>query len=322
MNKFFKHLSILLLGLITVVYIFISLQPYFYRTFPSDYSRHSSIERGLKFTTPPKVIIFGDSRAMFGLNGNVIANELNLDSNSVFNLASPGQHIYESSCYYSKVNSKIKVVIQCIGPDYFNSDKSEELPDDKCISMYLSGYQSDTISKFFVPKSTEFFNSNSVYKQIRGVEYFNYYLYSLMRVLLDNEKFDENKRKSLTFPHIYTKLKSAKYPVQKYNCEDLKIKSLPKSQLDLVKKAKEFFSQKGIDYYLVIMPINPDQCTIADKQINKLVFELLPTTNTEVLNLASNFQTADFYDLIHLNKNGANKVSSLLAKELKAKINL
>jgi hypothetical protein len=322
MNKFFKHLSLLILGLVTFVYVFMSVQPYFYRTFPSDYSRHSAIERGLNFINPPDVIIFGDSRAMFGLNGNVVANELNLDTNSVFNLASPRQHIYESSCYYSKVNSNVKAVIQCVGPDFFNSNEKEELSDEKCISMHLSGYQSDTLSKYFAPNSTKFFYSNSLYKQFRGIEYFNNYLFSFMRLHMDNEKFDENKRKSLTFPHIYTELRSAKYPVQKFSCKDLKYKSLPKTQLALIKKAKAYFNQKGIQYFLVIMPINPDQCATADKEIHKLVYELLPSTNTEVFDYASKFQSADFYDLIHLNKNGANRASILLAEKLKAKMNL
>lgn len=322
MKNFFKHLSLLILGLVSIVYAFMCLQPYFYRNFPSDFSRHLAIEKGLSTKYSPKVIIFGDSRAMFGLNGEIIANELNLDTNSVFNLASPRQDIFESSCYYSKVNGKVKAVVQCIGPDFFNSNEDEEISDDKCISMYLSGYKADSLSKFFAPNSTKFFYSNSLYKQFRGIEYFNNYLFSFMRLKLDNDKFDESKRKSLTFPHIYSKLRSKKYPVQSFTCKELHFKNIPHTQLALIKKAKEYFNKMGIQYYLVIMPINPDQCTTADKEIYKLVHELLPKTNAEVLNFASEYESKDFYDLIHLNKNGASKVSVLLAEKLKTKINL
>jgi len=320
MAKFLKRVLLFFSLISIVIAILIFIQPIIYRLVPSDFDRHLVFEKYVKESpalNTSDAVIFGDSRAMFGIDTRIIKNQLHRQKD-IYNFASVGQNIYESSYFYSKVKPGTRLVIQCSGPSFFSEETKHNLPDPKAISMYLSGYRIDSATKKLIPGYNRFFDRSPVANYYSSKSYFVTYLHNLIRPVFDDEVFDEQSRSSRFFPHHYTKSRLANYAtLVKTNCNGYVFKSEPKSQLEFVGRSYDFFAGRNVKYVLVLMPVNPDVCNMGFEDYKKYARELRSINGLFVIDLSTLLPAEYFYDNTHANKKGAQLISTALAERLR-----
>jgi hypothetical protein len=263
------------------------------------------------------MIVFGDSRTMFGVDTRIIKKDLNLPF-EVFNLSSVGQTPYESSYFYGLIDKNTKAVIQCASPEFFSRNMDYRLQDDKAFSMFLSGYRINESTKCLIKGYNKIFDRNEFVNYFDSRSIIRSIIHTDILVpLLDKETSDRSARKSKYFPHSFTSQRHPDYPVYKYDCNGLKSTGMPVSQLSFLTRVRDYFKSKGIGYILVLMPVNPDECKECYddfKEYKKMIEE---ATNIRVIDLTDLIMdTGYFYDAVHVNKEGAKIISSQIAKQL------
>ena len=321
MNKFLKHSSVLVLTAAIVIVILTLIQPFLYKKMPSDFNRHLVVYNALTdHKVDKEIVFFGDSRCMFGVNTKKVKEQIGTDS-EVINISSVGQSIYESSYYYDMVDSSTtKVVVQCMNAGFFSKDIEFKLQDSKAISMFLSGYRKEDINKELLPHYHSFFDQSEFACLLDSRVSIRTYIHNLIRPLFDKEKFDESKRMSLYFPHIYISPKHYKYPSEKYSCKEYAYLEEPIHQYEFVKECDDFFKKKGIDFYMVIMPLNPDLCKDSYDKIQHVNDVLQKKYGLKTLNIASMLSPEFYYDALHANKAGAELITKEIADYLKEEL--
>jgi hypothetical protein len=320
MNEVIKRILLLLAIAILVIIGLSYSQKYLYRFFISDYNRHALLNDVIKEKTnmEDNILLFGNSRTMFDIDASIIKDSIHY-SGEIFNLASVNQTIYEASYYYAQIGNKTKMVVQCTPPDFFSHDSFHGLYDEvKAISMFLSGYRITEDTKKLIPEYDPYFDHSAFHNYLTSNSYFKAYIHFLIRPLLDNEKFDEHLRMNSYFPHIFTEARHPDYPVYNYNCEIYCAKEKPVTPLSFLKKVKNYFDSRGIEYILVLMPVNPDECKDCYQDFSKYTKMIEEETGIHVINLTEIIPEEKYwYEAFHANKNGARIVSNQLAKLLK-----
>jgi hypothetical protein len=292
-------------------------QKFLYRLLSSDYNRHAVLLDVLQESSDmDTIVIFGDSRSMFGIDAQFIRDSLNF-SGEIYNLSSLGQELYESSYFYSLIKANTKVVIQCTSPAFFSDNRDHVLPEVRAISMFLSGYRISEETKQLLPNYTSFFDRPTWLNYFHSRSYYRSYFHNLIRPLFDNEVFDEKARFSKYFPHIYTQDKHPNYPVYTSDCSVFLSKETPQTQLDFLAKTRSFFQEKEILYILVLMPINPDQCDQYYDLFHEYAELIASESGVLVINISDLLRdNYYFYDSSHPNKKGAEVISQEIAKQL------
>ena len=149
---------LLFLGLIAALNFF---TPVFYRVLPNDYRRTKLILDYLSAQADAeknKIIIFGSSMAMTGIDAGMIQEYFN-DVFEVVNLSSVGQPIQESALYYTKLPAGTKVVVQCINLDALGSELTI-IPKSALIALSMYDYKLDNEIGTLLPD----FNYNGLKK--------------------------------------------------------------------------------------------------------------------------------------------------------------
>lgn len=316
MKRFIIGFFVLAVAASMVVSTLTFMQPLFYRIFPSDNDRHVVMMDVLNnHCKSENILVFGDSRTMFGVDTRIIRKDLNFP-HEVFNLSSVGQTLYESGYFYGLIGKNTRAVIQCISPEFFSRSINPRLQDEKAYSMYLSGYRINESTRSIIEKYNPIFDKNIFINHYKSRSVIKSYIHSNILVpLLDNEASDKYAKHSRYFPNPCTIKHHPDYPVYKYDCSNCKSREKPISQLSFLTTVHDYFKVKGIVYIIVLMPVNPDECKecYADFKEYKRVIE--NTTNISVIDITDLIQdTSYYYDAIHVNKDGAKIISSQIAK--------
>lgn len=318
MKKFIYSVIILLVVSSGIILLLSFAQPFIYQKFPSDNDRHLVIMDVLEQNRGnANILVFGDSRTMYGVDTRIIKDVLNLPY-EVFNLASTGQNIYESSYFYGLLGGNTKLVIQCTSPDFFSMDMDHHLSTEKALSMYMSGYRINKSTRSLIGNYNEIFDSNRFINYLKSRSVVRSYIHSnILRPLLDDEIFDMEAKYSHYFPHVHTANQHPDYPFYPYSCDGYKSKEKPESQLLFLKDVKTFFESKGIEYLIVLMPVNPDQCKECYEDFRQYKKTIEKFTNIKVINLTDIIlESQYFYDAMHPNVEGAKIVSLEIARFL------
>ncbi len=306
--------SLCIFGVLTAL---IFLQPLLYRLFPSDFDRHVVLEDYFKkLDDKGEVIIFGDSRSMFGVDSRIVKDQLKI-AGQAYNLSSVSQDFYESSYYYSRVKKETKLVVQCISAPILFNNSTQSLPDSKAISMYLSGYRINKETKHLIPNYNKSFDHSSIANYYSSRSYFKTYVHNFLRPIFDDEVYKESNRHSKFFPHYYTQDKLPNYSKYVFhNCQGYDLKQPSTNRRSFIQKAAGYFNDRNIEYVLVLMPVNPDVCPNT-KVFEKFATDLRQIDNLMVIDLSSLLESRYFYDRTHANKMGAKVISDELGKKLK-----
>ena len=77
MSKFLKRMFIYSLVVLLLFAMLMYVESRFFKFLPNDYSRHKTIIETLKNKSlSPEILVFGDSKAMFGVNAKTISANL------------------------------------------------------------------------------------------------------------------------------------------------------------------------------------------------------------------------------------------------------
>jgi hypothetical protein len=290
-----------------------------YSSIPNDFNRHIVILNSLQNgKSTERIICFGDSRAMSGVNTEIIKNKMGFNGD-ILNLSSTAQTLYEAAYLYSMVGKNTKTIIQLVSSSFFCKNLKTTLSDNKAISLSLSGYILDVQTKKLIPEYNPIFNNPQIYNCFESRSILKNSIHNILRPILDNEKFNEKARNSITYPHLFTEEKQPNYfKIVKKNCQIFTYNEKPSSQLEFLKRIHDYFVQQNINYLIVFMPINPDQCDSFLDTTRDLKAMIESETKIAVLDLSSILNSGDFfYDAGHPNNKGAMLISRKIADYLK-----
>lgn len=303
---FLLFLIVLMIGLNKVT-------PYFFRMLPSDYARTKLLVNTIKDTTQtPDIVIFGNSRGMSGVDGYLLQDKLK-GHPRVYSFTSTGQRLSESALYYSSLPSSVKTVIQCLDIDHLSKPIDMDVPN--LVALHMYGYKMDNWTKSLVPALYDKFGRSDWYYNYKARNCLFSSLSFLLRNLLDDDAPEISIDNELHYPTAQTSYRN-EVVYQRGLIEqnihnkfkDFKITSEWK---ELIEKAYSFFKERGVRYYLVIMPYNPD--IVADKKTEKqkalqsFIKELGYIPYIDCFGL---LDASDFYDAIHPNDKGAKKITN------------
>ncbi|AWI26214.1 hypothetical protein [Flavobacterium pallidum] len=318
MNPSLKRLAIFLVVAGCTILLAIYLQTYLYRVMDSNDRRFVSMMSVLEDKKQDNVLLFGDSRGVLGVNTKVVRSHAGIDV-PMYNLANFSQSLYQSSYFYGMIEKNTRMVVQCTSPEFFATDEPHLMPEVKAIPMYLSGYRVNEQTRKLIPDYNRFFDKPALDGYFECREYFRNYITTAIRPIFDNERYDQSLMMDKFFPHIYIDQKSPNYPVQQTGCKKYQPAKYPKTQIEFLKKTKAYFDAKGIEYVIILMPINPDDCN--DHQLASAKTKEMVTRETgiRVIDLTSLLPVTDFYDAVHANHHGAEVLSKTLGDSLKRK---
>ena len=313
MSKFLKRMFIYALVVLLLFAMLMYVESRFFKFLPNDYSRHKTIIETIKNKSlSPEILVFGDSKAMFGVNAKTISANLK-NTPLAFNLSSPAQSASEGSYFFSKLPTSTKHIIHCIDFSEFSYGVLS-LEKPVALSMRFYGFEVDSLMKEYIDTlNPVFFESNlKILYEARNM--LRTALHNEIRKVMDNEPLNENVFHDLYFPHTYVLNRHPNYP--NYPVEfDYNKMEISNEKINFILKIDKFLQQRNIKYHLIIMPINPDLYQLNNEVHNSNITkikELIP--KVDVVDLTGFLNNIDFYDGYHPNKNGAEKLSKEISK--------
>lgn len=317
MNRFLKNIIVSFLCLMVVLCVFIITTPYLYRVIPNDFVRTKIIIDKLSDSTfYPDVIFLGDSRAMSGINCNLINSTLGIKS---VNFATASQRLNESALFYSQVPKSVRCVVQCAYAQSFGRNCTE-LSEQSASAFQMYGYRLDSITPtllpqnmcncFAIPKMVGYYRSRSFLKD--GLS--NY-----VRARLDDDAPSDSIA-SILYPYMYPSNRSA----NTYN-RDISLGnagenpfthfSVDQNALGIIERSNTYFRSRGVNYMVLIVPENPDLINSTSKERARAVAVLtdsLVKKGVQIVDLSNILSPDEFYDSVHPNRKGADKIAEAL----------
>jgi hypothetical protein len=282
---------------------------------PNDYQRTKVILEYLDSTINDQndiIAVFGNSMAMAGMDAGFIQEYFD-NKYEVLNFSGVGQPIQESALYYTKLPENTKIIIQCIS---LSSLKSEPIiPGQAAIAFSMYNYKLDKSIEFILP-----FQSYSMLVEPRLL--INYKARTFVKaglstiivnILDDDAAGKSSELFSLKYPYMYPSNRSNTYERniglfnQTYNLSNYKINT---DCSDIIVNSNDYFSSRGIPFVLVIMPISPDITSASKSEIEYALNTVKESfANIPIVDCYSLLEPNEFYDAIHPNRIGGEKLS-------------
>ncbi|KKB46859.1 hypothetical protein HMPREF1212_04355 [Parabacteroides sp. HGS0025] len=311
-GKQIKRLVFFLLFVIVLMACLNRVTPCFFRMLPNDYARTKLILNTIRDTTQtPEVVIFGNSRGMSGVDGYLLERELS-DHPVVYSFTSTGQKLSESALYYTSLPASVKTVIQCLDIDALSKPLDMDIPNQVALHMY--GYKMDDQTKLLVPALYDELNKSDWYYNYKARNCLFSGFSFVLRNLLDDDAPENSIDNELRYPASQASYRNeAVYQrgLDEQNKENkFEAYEITAEWKRLLEESYAFFKAKNIQYYLVLMPYNPD--IISAKKTEKQ--EALQSYINELgyipyINCFDLLEASDFYDAIHPNDKGAKKIT-------------
>lgn len=303
---FLSFLIVLMIGLNWIT-------PYFFRMLPNDYVRTKLILNTLKDTVmTPEVVIFGNSRGMSGVDGYLLQEKLK-NHPVVYSFTSTGQKLSESALYYTSLPASVKTIIQCVDIDYLSEPVDMDIPNQ--VALYMYGYQMDEQTKLLVPSLEDELNKSTWYYNYQARNCLFSGFSFILRNLLDDDAPENSIDNELHYPTSQTSYRNeAVYQrdLEEQNTYNkFEAYKITPEWKELIAASYSYFKNKNIQYYLLIMPYNPDITSAkkTEKQEARQSFinELGDYPYIDCFDL---LEASDFYDAIHPNDKGAKKITN------------
>ena len=314
-----KDFATLILVILCVVLICNFSTPFLYNKFGGVHRTTLLLDKLNEPGFKPDLIVFGSSKAMFGINCYQMSEELGVDA---YSFTSTSQLPVESSLYYAFLPSSVKTVVQIIEPP-----------------VHYKGSKHPSVSKLRKTIVTAF--AMGRYKLQQDTKDINPHM---DLTALERNAFLQNfdARASIFIPGLTDLLlpqdkaaaKDLKYCnsflTKRHKMYDRTIDQVMKNsfihsniEIDTASTAilngyAQYLARRGIKMVAVIMPGNPDAKWYSDEQakmIGEGCKELIP--DATVLDYLTDINdTQLFYDAVHLNRDGAEVFTSQLDSAL------
>lgn len=321
MNKKTKELNMFLFAVFAAIVLCDLLTPYIYRLVETDKTRTTFLLQTIQNKDfKPDVMIFGSSRAMYGVDASQMSNETGLDC---YNFSSTGQPQEESSLYYSLLPTSVEIVVQVIFPPLLNKNKEskkERIINPNIVStFYLGGYElSEDAIKINPYLDFSNMKENFVIKNYKSRG-------SIVIPAVTN--FLISRDKSAIYDLYYPNgTLTDKHPMYNRTLEQCEKNYFPFNEAIIdtmscnsLKEYSDYLNGKSISYVIVLMPINPDlnkytpdECNIIGNYIKTAVPNAIVCNYLDQLD-----DNSYFYDAEHLNRKGAKIISHKLSEVIK-----
>ncbi|WP_321439121.1 hypothetical protein [uncultured Bacteroides sp.] len=320
-----NHVKKIMMGGVVILGLLLLLNlstPYLYRSLPNDYERTEIILDSLSDNNfKPTIAIFGNSKTMTGVNCKILNNEM--ISDKACNLSGVGQPLLESALYYPYLPTSVNYVIQCLNIPMFT--KKPEISSEAALSFYMYGYRyNENLKKFLSPYLDDYANKSPLINNFQGRACLKVGLSTIIRKLTDDDAPGDDVS-SLIYPYLYPSNRSElKYErdINQLNSDvnPLQNSELNKECISLIFKLNNYFKNKGIKYFIVLMPENPDIKHTHDKITKKFIQSIENNLSDKIhlINCTSILPNKDFYDAQHPNRNGAEKISKMIVSHIKS----
>ena len=298
---------------------FNGITPFLYRALPNDYARMRLIVSTLKGENgKPDIVVFGNSRGMSGVDGYAMEREL-AGNPRVYNLTSTGQRLSESALYYSSLPTSTRAVIQCVDLDQLRVPIDLDTPNKVALRMY--GYAMDEFTRELLPALAEPLGEPLFLRNYEARNCLFTGLTTFLRNRLDDDVAPGVTNTDLRYPNATLSDRNEvvyQRGVAERNAGDTfgSYRILPEWKR-LIDRSALYFKERGIAYYLVLMPYNPDIKALRpdDKRAAARLFAR--TFNTvPVIDCVDLLESSDFYDAIHPNRKGAEKITARIIQAL------
>lgn len=313
-------------GVFIVLLIILNVTaPYVYKLFPNDYSRIGIILDALKTrTVTPEIVVFGNSKAMSGVDANMIQEHLS-GNPETYNFSSVGQSIGESLLFYPMLPDDTKAVIQCFKLEEFTQPLVFNEP--AIIALKMGKYPMNEDIKQLLPKTFwEKLDKPDVYYNFKSRQTVSSGLIRFLRLHLDEDAPDSGILDDLKFPYLFPsdidKAPNYQTVIQMLEKEDYSWAddfSISEECKDLLIKANDYLERKNVKLYIAIISHAPDVKGLSSEKQEKIIGKLqeeLP--QLKFIDCRKSLTSDDFYDPLHPNKKGAEKISTIISTAVNA----
>lgn len=293
--------------------------PIVFRLLPDDFARLSRIYEWIDGRRlNPDVAVFGDSRAMNGINGYLLGVALG-ENRTVASFTNPGQSFSEGALFYSSLPSDTKVVVHCIGLNTLAGPMG--IAEKKVDRLLLDGYRPDSVTARFLSSSTlrEFGKSRlRVLYESRTCAKTG--LHNLLRKFLEPNSLSDSLDSSV-YPYLYPYERAPKEQYDKYL---LAQKQSPQVDLQTpdaefetkIRAVSRYFKARHIGYYVVLMPVSPLLWDHLPQDYERCVSNFASRTEVAVFDYTKLLDDDLFCDPAHPNRAGADRITAKLADDI------
>lgn len=314
MKRFIQQIIFILLGIVISILLTIVLFPYV----PSDTTRLTLINQWVNDENiNPEIVIFGDSRAMNGVNGNILSDFFN--NVNVVSYSSVGQSFSEAALFYPRIKKSTKIIIQCL--DINSLSRYPYLSKDKANTLIMSGFKQDTIYKSFLSQEAyKFINTNKVIAILESRNFLRKGLHTFNRAIIaPNAQSDEIY--SIRFPYLFPYERAPEKQYNKYlrsfkEKESKTILTINETIIEKLKKTQAYFRARGINYYLILMPLSPLAWDFAPKNYSDLLLQFENEIGVKIYDFTYLLPDNYFCDPTHLNRAGAKILTEKISVEI------
>ena len=288
-------------------------------TTSTQFNRTKTIIETLKNDSIPKdIVFFGSSVCMSAIDGKILEYSSN---KSVINLGSFDQQLYESTCYYQYVDENVKKVYQLISiKDLANPDSLIPINTERRLIYYnhkiepeiekiLEGTKKNLLTKSFFEQQLSL--RTTVFQNLRT---------KLRCLLKGKDRTEEIIVNELKSPHYYNEDVSQERLTMLINIhgpqELINHFYISQLKLNIIKKSQQMFQKKGIEYYLIIEPINPAIENYNQNYKSELKEYINHNNELKIIDLSTFLTADDFIDHIHINKTGRDKITEYLKDKI------
>lgn len=291
--------------------------PWLYRYLPNDYSRTGLIIAALADTQAnPEIILFGNSVLMSGIDARTLRAKIN--SGLIYNFASSGQTLSESQLYYSQVPKSVKQVFQFARIDEL-MQPPPILPEAVLRNFRLFNHQVQCC-EFNVPEEYVKFQQESDWRirfEARTIitNTFNRNLREVFRKDLDIKRAEAD----LFFPNIYAGRPMAVYNFNVAHNNPTPAISLFNFEGETLARlivASQAFKRRGVQFTLVICPMNPDLTGFDEQFRAQARSKVANMQDIRIVSLFDELMPIDFVDHWHISRTGAQKMTLAFAKKM------
>jgi hypothetical protein len=322
--KYHSFLASIISGLIIGFIAYYFLINYIYSISDSDFKRTKYLLESLhEKEFKPNVLFFGNSVCMNGIDASFLNSGKKIYA---YNLSSGGQRLGESFLFYQEIPHAVKYIIQFASVnDLMENNAFASRETFTTFYMYRyrpNSYTKETLSKIFKSEATGILNQSDLSIKIDARKRIVSLPNSILRNLLRSDLAIEKSNKDLFYPSpfkekiseqeltIMIKKNSPKKPLTNF--------FISENKMALLKESNHFFTMSNSNFILVIAPINPRMTHYTESYYNSInrVVDSLNAQGLKIINCSRILSSDEFVDHFHPDKNGAEKVTKYIEKEI------
>jgi hypothetical protein len=309
MKHIYRYILIITGSVAGLLLIFNLMTPVIGHVMPNEFAKSELVIDSLKSDNfKPEVLAFGSSLVQTGVNGYILRKELNNDH--VYNLAGPAHDLSATCSYFPLLPSTVKTVIIGTKIEEFATEsniiKSSSV-HDSLFQAYIS-VRLNPAKQFWL---VENFKNRGRLKA--GIQIF-------ARGILDSDA-PGGEAMSIVYPYLYQSNRTpSTYQrdvfAQNANGNILSGQNISSDYIELLKRTKEYFNSRGIDFIVFLSPKSPDVTFTTEESTRDFISQIAQSLPEDLhfINCFYSLDSDDFYDSEHPNRLGAEKISKILAQ--------